>query len=146
MPSMHSGSGLGGVQLKLCSSGLVVNNSAALVNIPQLSFDVGINSYWAWWAGISYMADAAADLRIDITVPAGAGGIYTDGIGNDRAYGTNWTAAGVGVAVEHWLVLSGYLNPGANAGTFQMLAAQWTPQANNMTISIGSWLAYQRIG
>jgi len=145
MSSMITRAG-NGMSIKLCTSGLVVNNSAVLVNIPQLSFSVAANSWYYVQAFIGFMADAAADLRLQMTAPAGSGGVWIDYGGNARVVGTPMNIAGGGVAVELPWLLTGYFNNGATAGTFQMQAAQWAAAANNMTISIGSWLAYKRLG
>jgi len=128
------------------SAGLVVNNSAVLQDIPGLSIGVAANSWYAVQFFITYMADAAADLRLQITAPAGSGGQWIDYAGNARIAGTPMNIAGGGAAVELPWILTGYYNGGGAGGNLKLQAAQWVAQANNLTISVGSWASYIKLG
>lgn len=139
---------------------------------PHLQIDVIANAVYVWDGWVKYDADAAGDLVLDFTTPAGALGewlgfaagnpvtgasatptlrVDTAGVSgylirtetNDVAQSRSFGALGVGTTMG--VQLSGTLRVAAAAGTFSLDWAQGASSATATTLYTDSWLRFQRI-
>lgn len=108
-------------------------NTAAITLDPHLQTNVAANATYQWQASIPWNADAAADLQIGVSVPAGAtcdrwraatngtSGVWTACIPNAAT-----TLFQAGTGTDQTLLMSGRLVT-VGAGTFGI---RWGPNAN----------------
>lgn len=133
-------------QYKYTSAGLIVNNSAVIVDVPGIVFTVAANSWYAVEIFVGYSAAIAAGMRLQITPSVGGwGGVWQDMGGNARVLSTPMNVAAGGVGVELPWFLVGYLNVGGTGGTIKIQAAQWVADVSNMTVSVGSWMSIRKL-
>lgn len=135
----------GGIEHRCTTAGLVVNNSAVLVDIPTLAFTPVPSTWYYIDILLGYSSAVAAGLRLSMTDGGGGGGVWADTAGNTRILNTPMNIAGGGVAAELAWWLRGYYNPGGAPGTFKLQAAQWVADPSNTTISVGSHFMFKRV-
>lgn len=131
----------------------VVNNSATLVDVPQLKLNVDAYERVLFRINLFYNTAAAADFKYQVAVPGSptlyrqlTEGMAPDDTAVDLAIATSSAAVSlVGAAnANGFLRVTGVLVNGANAGTIQFKFAQDTANASDTTVYAGSFLEYRR--
>jgi hypothetical protein len=131
----------------------IVNNSATLVDVPQLKLNVDAYERVLFRVNLFYNTAAAADFKYQIAIPGSptvyrqlTEGLAPDDTAYDLAVATSSAAVSlVGAANDNgFLRVTGVLVNGANSGTIQFKFAQDTANASDTTVYAGSFLEYRR--
>jgi hypothetical protein len=134
-----------------------VTSSTVLVNDNQLSVTVDANAVYDVRLFYHYTANAASDIQIAFTQPAGSthSNTYLHGFtvgavsGTDDAISaaaTNPALGGIGSGTDAALQWESVLTTAGTAGTLQVQFAQATSGATATSVLAGSKLILQRIG
>lgn len=143
--------GSGGVTVVRKSANEVVNGSSTLQNDDHLLLALGVSEVWAFEFVIFHDSGTTPDIKMAITVPAGAtlawGSLYALATGGSSFTGTTETVSGTsrdfataGVGVTRIVTLTGYVANGANAGNLQLQWAQNTSNGTDTTVHANSIL------
>lgn len=129
----------------------VINNSAALVNLTDLSIPVGANESISGRAILYYRVASTSGIRVAITGPAASVGFLGGGHGPSQTSPLELRSQAVGVLGDPILFgnpagagLIGKIDydftfyNGGTAGNLVVQAAQATAQANDLTVLGGS--------
>jgi hypothetical protein len=131
----------------------VVNNSATLVDIPQLKINVDAYERIMFRFNVFYNTAAAADFKYQVSIPGSptlyrqlTEGMAPDDTAVDLAIATSSAAVSLtGAANANGYVrITGVLQNGANAGQLKLQFAQDTANASDTTVYAGSFLEYRR--
>lgn len=130
-----------------------VNNSATLVDVPQLKLNVDAYERVLFRVNLFYNTAAAADFKYQVAVPSSptlyrqlTEGMAPDDTAFDLAVATSSAAVSITGAANAngFLRVTGVLVNGANAGTLQFKFAQDTANASDTVVYAGSFLEYRR--
>jgi hypothetical protein len=134
-----------------------VTSSTVYVNATGLSFVMAANTRYSWEAKIFFSAVGAADLKFGWTAPALTTNIYgIIGLDSTATAGTGDTnfiyrtlidqVIGAPTVVSNtFAVVTGTLQTGANAGTYQIQFAQQVSDATATTVRANSVLTARRL-
>lgn len=129
-----------------------VISSTVLVNVTDLTFAVAASETWVFWFVLHGTTDAAAQWKFAVTFPTAPtnqryGLISQVGIsGGASSTGTAGAAiVADSLAAEEFIIVSGLLINGANAGNVQLQYAQRSATAVNTTIRADSFVRARRI-
>ena len=133
-----------------CTAALTKNANITPANITGLSFTVGASEVWAFQFVLKGVSATAADWRFAATGPAAPtavwyGVTHTDGTtaATATAFATDIFSTGFGI--DNLVFVSGLLRNGANSGTVQLQAAQWTSDVSDSIIRAESYVIAWRI-
>jgi hypothetical protein len=127
---------------------------------PHLAFPVQANAVYLLDGWLKYDADAAADITLDWTIPAGALGEWTgsgasiDTAGAANGYSVQLAATdidaarsfgGAGAGATLTIDIKGTLRVAATAGTYSLTWAQRVSSATATTVYTDSWLRLHRV-
>ncbi|WP_406418453.1 hypothetical protein [Streptomyces sp. NBC_01614] len=127
---------------------------------PHLSFAVQANAAYLMDGWIKYDADAAGDISLDWTVPAGSLGEWTgsgasiDTTGAANGYSVQLAATdidalrsfgGAGAGANLTIDIKGTLRVAATAGTYALTWAQRVSSGTATTVYTDSWLRLHRV-
>lgn len=121
-------------------------------DVTALAFAVAASEVWAFRVAMRAASAAAADWRFRFTGPAAPtsvwyGCTHTDGTNPAAAaaFSTDIFNTGFGATIWNLVTLEGLLRNGANAGTVQFQAAQWTSDVSNSVITAGAYIQAWRV-
>lgn len=144
--------GIGGFKYGRLAADFTKNASVALSDVTALSFAVAASEVWAFRVAMRAASAAAADWRFRFTGPAAPtsvwyGCTHTDGTNPAAAaaFSTDIFNTGFGATIWNLVTLEGLLRNGANAGTVQFQAAQWTSDVSNSVITAGAYIQAWRV-
>lgn len=135
----------------------IVNNSAAVQNDDHLLLALDATAMYRFEFDLFFDAHASADLKIAITVPAGAtlrwwtpGGLNNAGTGwgmsTITASGTTRDFEANGVGTIRALRIIGFVETAGTAGNLQLQWAQNTANASDATVRENSSLVAYKLG
>jgi hypothetical protein len=131
----------------------VVNNSATLVDVPQLKINVDAYERVLFRFNVFYNTNATADFKYQVAIPGSptvyrqvTEGMAPDDTAVDLALATSSAAVSLlGAANANGFVrITGVLVNGANAGQITLQFAQNTANASDTIVYAGSFMEYRR--
>lgn len=123
-----------------------VNNSTTLVNLSEIVFTPAINTVWHVRYVLRVTTTAAADLRLGMSLPAGAslvGVIRSDGTSMESWTGGTQSVLCNGSGTEI-VTVDAIVIMGATSGAIQLQFAQGTATAVDTTVEVDSIMIAER--
>ncbi len=129
-----------------------VTSSIALQNDDHLSFAIGVNEVWTFSILAPYTCSAAGQIRVAITIPAGATmDLSANALGNVTPAHGNTQTGGTAIQLDTTtgtsasLLASGTVVNSTTAGTVQFQWAQNASSGTSTTLLINGYLVANRI-
>lgn len=134
-----------------------VISTTTLVNVTSLVLTVESNSTYIFDSTIIYDTNAAADIKVQFTLPSGTFIRVACWLSNTALGATDatvfhnaqdtglWTAGGFAAGTFMSMLPTGTIITGATAGSMQFQFAQNTSTAVNTTIKAGSWINLRKV-
>jgi len=114
-----------------------VNNSTTLVD-SGITFSVNASTTYGAFILLFEDGDAAADLKVQFTYPAGTTGAWGSSTTQALTSDFSLPAGGVGTEKVHYMFAE--IVTGVTAGSLTLQFAQNVAQANDMTLHAGSYI------
>ncbi len=128
-----------------------VNNNATLQNDDELVAAMAANAVYLVELDLVFNSGATPGFKFTFTLPAGAGGNLV-GFAHNTAnafFTFNGTLTTVyslaGLGANAYVHVSGYITTGATPGNAQIQWAQFTANASNTSVLLGSTLKLTRV-
>ena len=131
-------------------SNFTKTSDTTFADVGELGFSIGASEIWSFYIGISLVSPTAADVKFNVTVPAGASG-RVSALNRANAITTGSAAIGTTIDLQTFdtedlaVGIWGTVQNSTTAGTVQLQAAQNTSNATALTIYANSFIvAFQK--
>lgn len=122
-------------------------SSTALTDATDMSFAVAANTYYDFQF-VLLTSGGLGGLQVSVTCPASPTSFLFSPVNFLGATTSGAAVTIFGTPASSWaisLIVSGYLNNGANAGNVQLQFAQQTSNATATVLRKGSWFQYRTV-